>query len=95
MCSWYDWSLWVEHIRQKHRRRKEDHELLIEMFRSTLCRYYNWNRGDNPALSPEDFWRLSYDKDKETDTEPSEEEKLKLIQTIRSLESKSKFKKRG
>jgi len=95
LCSWYDWSLWLQHIYTARRRRQEDHELLMEMFRSTWTRFYNWNRGDNPAISPQDFFRLSYDTDKPTDTEPKEEDKLALVEKIKRMESKSKWKKRG
>lgn len=93
-CPWYEWGLWFERINELRRKRLEDQELLIEMFRSTLCRYYNWNRGNNPEISPQDFWRLSYDDQTHTDHEPTEEEKLRLSETISRLESKSK-RKRG
>lgn len=88
-CTWYEWSLWTERIVYIEMKRKQDHELLIEMFRSSLARYYNWNRGKNPSLSPEDFWTLSYDKPR-SDHEPSEEEKLRVI---RDLEQRVKQRK--
>lgn len=94
-CTWYDWGVWLEKIRNDRRKRTEDHELLIEMFRSSLCRYYNWNRGKNPELSPEDFWVLSYDKDKPTDTQASEQDNKQLEETIKRLESRAKKNKRG
>jgi hypothetical protein len=93
-CTWYDWSLWVERILEQRKRRREDHEVVMEMFRQVLCYYYNWNRGNNPELMPSNFWKLSYDQDTRQDTEPTEEEKVKLQETIKRLESKSK-RKRG
>jgi hypothetical protein len=94
-CTWYDWSLWMYKIHRDRKNRLEDQELLMEMFRSSLTLYYNWNRGENnKQLEPQDFWVLSYDKPKSTDTEPTEEEKAKLIETIRRLEKLNK-KKRG
>jgi len=65
------------------------------MFRSSLCRYYNWNRGKNPELSPQDFWVLSYDKEKQSDTEASEQDKKQLEETIKRLERRAKKNKGG
>lgn len=93
-CTWYDWSLWMEKIMEDRRKRLQDHELVMDLFRRSLAIYYNWHRGNNAELSPQDFWSLSYDQPVNTDTEPSPEEKLKLEETIRRLESKSK-RKRG
>lgn len=77
-------------IYQDKQKRKEGHELLMEMVRTSLSYYYNWNRGkENPQLSPQDFWPLSYD-----DTRPSEEDKKELQEhTIRRLERIAKKRK--
>lgn len=61
--------------------RRQDHELIIEMFRSSLAKYYNWNRGKSPAIYPEDFWPLSYDKPRE-DRDPDPEEKIRVIKEL-------------
>jgi hypothetical protein len=85
-------------IHSDRRKRNEDQELLMEMFRTSLSFYYNCNRGsENPEINKEDFfWRLSYDKPREKEEQLSEEEEAaKLAETIKRLESKSKFKKRG
>jgi hypothetical protein len=98
LCTWYDWSLWMHKIHSDRRKRNEDQELLMEMFRTSLSFYYNCNRGsENPEINKEDFfWRLSYDKPREKEEQLSEEEEAaKLAETIKRLESKSKFKKRG
>jgi hypothetical protein len=96
--TWYDWSLWMHKIHHDRKKRNEDHEVIIEMFRTSLSFYYNCNKGsENPEISREDFWRLSYDKPKEeVEVALSEEEKAeKLSEAVKRLESKSKFKKRG
>lgn len=72
--------------------RRQDRELLIEMFRSSLARYYNWNRGNNPEISPEDFWVLSYDKPR-TDSEPSGEEKVKVIRDLEQRVKQRRLKR--
>lgn len=91
-CTWYDWGLWTERIIELESLRTQDHELIIEMFRSSLSRYFNWHRGNNPPMSPEDFWTLSYDKPR-TDREASPEEKIAII---KDLEEKGKKRlKRG
>jgi hypothetical protein len=97
-CTWYDWSVWCERIKELRRKRIEDQELIIEMFRSSLTCYYNWNRGkDDPAIDKTSFWKLSYDSNESevTDREPSEEEKEKLAATIKRLETANKKIKRG
>lgn len=90
-CSWYDWSLKLEKIRNDRRKRTEDHELLIEMVRSGLCFYYNWN-SEKTKINPTDLWKLSYDK-QDTQIREGEEEKMK--ETIQRLERIAKKKKRG
>jgi hypothetical protein len=90
-CTWYDWSLWTHKINRDQQKRTEDQELIIEMFRSSLCYYYNWNRGENnTVIDRQEFWKLSYDGPRENNTEPTEEEKAKIIATIKRLESKRK-----
>lgn len=90
-CTWYDWGLWTERIIELHHQRKQDHELIIEMFRTSLARYYNWHRGNNPALEPQDFWPLSYDAPR-VDRQASPEERADII---KYLEEKGKKLKRG
>lgn len=94
-CTWYDWSLWMNKINNDRRKRLEDHEVIKEMFRSSLSLYYNWNRGDKSApLTPQDFWPLSYDP-ANTDTTPEDGDMDNIEETIKRLESKSKNKKRS
>jgi hypothetical protein len=91
-CTWYDWSLWLERIKELRERRLQDHELIQDMFRRSLSIYYNWNKGkSNPPVNPEDFWRLSYDKVTDTQSTMTQEE---LQSIVRKLESKSR-RKRG
>lgn len=92
-CTWYDWSIWVERIHEMEDQRRVDRELLIEMVRSSLTQYYNWNRGSNPPLSPQDFWPLSYDLPRADNTEPSDEEKIRAITEI--AEKVKRRRKRG
>jgi len=64
--GWHDVNLWVEKIIEDRKRLNEDRELTMEMTRLLLCQNYNMNRGkDAPKLEPQDFIRLSYDKEKE------------------------------
>lgn len=80
-CTWYDWGLWTERIVELALQRRQDQELLMEMFRTSWTRYFNWNRGDNPAVSPEDFLSLSYDKPR-TDTVATPEDKMKIVRDL-------------
>lgn len=86
-CTWYDWGLWVHRINELRKREKDNQELLIEMFRSSLMYINNWKGG---KAEKTDFWRLSYD------TEPQIEEKKQLQEeTIKRLERIAKKRKRG
>jgi hypothetical protein len=64
--GWYDLNLWVEKIIEDRKRRNEDRELTMEMTRQMMCLFANANRGkDAPVFKPNDFIRLSYDKEEE------------------------------
>lgn len=92
--TWYEWGLCVERITEMHQQRFDDRELIMEMFRTSIVRYYNWNRGNNPLMYPEEIWPLSYDKKRVTgDTEPPDEEKIRVIKEI--AERITKRKNRG
>jgi len=86
-CTWYDWGGWVARINEQQRKRIEDKELLMEMFRSSLSYYYNWNSPTN-KLNPQDFWKLSYDK------QVPEEEVKEVNETVKRLERIAKERKR-
>jgi len=88
LMSWYEWTVKVSAINEDIRRRTEDHELIIEMFRSSLSYYYNWN-SPTTKVDPRDFWRLSYDK------QVTAEEKPNVDETIKRLERIAKRRKRG
>ena len=61
--TWYEWGLYVLRLHKDRQREMADRELSIEQTRQFMALHYNLNRGQNPALDPQDFWRLSYDKD--------------------------------
>lgn len=85
--TWYEWGIKVQSINNVIQRRREDHELLIEMFRSSLMYINNWKGG---KAEKTDFWRLSYDSLPSTN-----EENKQVADTISRLERIAKKKKRG
>lgn len=86
-CTWYDWGFEIARINELARRRREDNEVIMEMFRTGLCYYYNWN--SKQKLTPQDFWKLSYDE------RPKPEDKPLVDDTINRLERIAKKRKRG
>jgi len=87
LMTWYEWGIKVAAINSDSQRRLDDHELLIEMFRSSLAYYYNWNSPTN-KIDPKDFWKLSYDK------EVPVEQKKDVEETVKRLERIAKRRKR-
>lgn len=77
----------MQSINNTIQRRREDHELLIEMFRSSLMYINNWKGG---KAEKTDFWRLSYDN-----VPTTEADNRQVEDTIKRLERIAKKKKRG
>lgn len=89
--------LCVEQIYEIDEQRKHNHELLFEVARQSLAKYYNWNRGNNASIKPSEVWPMRYDIDEPpqtTDTEPTREEKIAAIQEVADRVKKRR-KKRG
>ena len=61
--TWFDWGLYVLKLHKDRKREIAARELSIEQTRQFMALHYNLNRGNNPAKDPQDFWRLSYDKE--------------------------------
>jgi hypothetical protein len=61
--TWYEWGLYVLKLHKDRQKELSDRELSIEQHRQAMALHYNIHRGNNPAKIPQDFWRLSYDKD--------------------------------
>lgn len=60
--TWYDWGLWCHRILAERKRRKEDHELTVEMTRSVMALLANINRKRTAApYRGSDFFTLPYD----------------------------------
>lgn len=90
LCSWYDTTLWVEHIEYKRNVRKDDHDFVKDLFRSSLCYYFNWN-SPTTKIEPQDIWPLSHE-----DKAVPDMDKEKERSTIERLERIAKNrKKRG
>lgn len=85
--TWYEWGIKVTAINNKIARRREDHELLIEMFRSSLMYINNWKGG---KAEKTDFWRLSYDRVPSTEADNKQ-----VDDTIKRLERIAKKRRRG
>jgi hypothetical protein len=84
--TWYEWGIKIVAINNHILQRKQDHELLIEMFRSSLTYINNWKGG---KATKTDFWRLSSD-----DTQPDKEDIKELQEhTIQRLERIAKKRK--
>ena len=88
--TWYDWTLWIERIKELDEQRKSDRETLIDIARSSLSRYFNIRYKAN--IHPEDIFTLPFDRPRE-DTEPSREEKIKAAYEV--AERVKKRLKRG
>jgi hypothetical protein len=59
----YEWSLWLNRIVNLQEKRKQDHELLIELERNTMALMANIHRSkDAPIFTGTDFYKLSYDE---------------------------------
>jgi hypothetical protein len=59
----YDWSLCLARIDHLQQKRKQDHELLIELERNSMALFANAHRGkDQAAFTGKDFYPLSYDE---------------------------------
>ena|SRR5688572_10474499 len=63
----YDWSIWIERILSLQRKRKEDHELLMELERNSnlLFAKANLKKENGEEFTAQDFYKLSYDEIKE------------------------------
>lgn len=85
--TWYEWSIKVAAINNEILRRREDHELVVEMFRTSLMYLNNWKGG---KAEKTDFWRLSYDS-----VPTTEADNQQVQETIKRLERIAKKKKRG
>lgn len=87
LLAWYDWCLWIDRIHELQRQRLYNYEIVMDLGRRLLSQYWNWNRGKKQPTSPEDFWKLSWDKENErTDTQMSPEDQEALKETIERLE---------
>lgn len=71
-------------------------ELIIEMTRSFMSLYYNHNmvmgKGSKP-VTPQDFWKLPYDKENE-EPEQSKEEREEQMKVFME-KAKKRIKKNG
>lgn len=91
--TWYEWGIKVNSINNDIARRREDHELLIEMFRSSLMYVNNWKGG---KANKTDFWRLSYDPmNVVPDTEEMKELQEHTIKRLEQIAKKRVKKNKG
>lgn len=61
---WADWMLYVSHIQAQQEKRKQDHELQVELTRQLMALTANINRDSKKKPTPfegRDFFKLSYD----------------------------------
>lgn len=93
--SFYEWSIWVQRIKNLQDRRRQDGELLIELSRNWMAMYANSNRDPKKTApyKPTDFYRLSYDttpeKARKTDAEILEWGKARFAKAIERLKKKN------
>lgn len=94
--TWYEWNLCVERITEIEERRRDEFELMFEVARQALAKYFNWHRGDLASIAPQEVWPMRYDTPSTatpvTDTEPTREEKIKAINEVAE---RVKKKRRG
>ncbi len=91
-CTWYDWGLWVERINEIEGKRSNDYDFIKSIVRLAMTQYYNWNRGNQAPIDPEDLWKFSFDEARAS-SEPSREDKIKAITEV--AEKVKRRKKRG
>jgi len=92
LCTWYDWGLWVGRINEIEDKRKNDHDFVKGIVRLAMTQYYNWNRGTQAAITPEELWKFSFDEAR-VSKEPTREEKIQAITEL--AEKVKRRKKRG
>lgn len=61
--TWYEWGIYCYKVYKDSQRELSSRELTMEMTRQFMALYANSNRTKNSApITPQDFWKLSYDQ---------------------------------
>lgn len=84
--TWYDWGMYADRIYDQRLKRREDHELQIEMTRSMMA--VHARLGGNKNAKPQDFWTLSYDE--KEGVEVTDDQLLESINKLKELSKKNR-----
>ncbi len=82
----------MERINEIEGKRSNDYDFIKSIVRLAMTQYYNWNRGNQAPIDPEDLWKFSFDEARAS-SEPSREDKIKAITEV--AEKVKRRKKRG
>lgn len=80
--NWYDFGLLSLRIKNNRKKEFDRTELTIEMTRSFMTLYHNHNMvmgKSSKPISPQDFWKLSYDQKEDENPEITKQQKLEKL----------------